>query len=93
MYKGTGGVFPLIPNRFRLGTLAAPGLEFHVQGTDGIDEDHQDQGIQGLVQIANAPGDGDNRQVDQVGVETGAAHLADQRNAEEPGRKSLATQE
>jgi hypothetical protein len=93
MYKGTGGVFPLIPNRFRLGTLAAPGLEFHVQRTDGIDEDHQNQGIQGLVQIANAPGDGDNRQVDQVGVKTGAAHLADQRNAEEPGRKSLATQE
>lgn len=93
MYKGTGGVFPLISSRFRLGTLAAPGLEFHVQRADSIDKDHQDQGIQGLVQVTQSPGDGDDRQVDQVGVETGAAHLADQRNAEEPGRKSLATQE
>ncbi len=85
--------FSLISSQFRLGPLAAPGLEFHVQRADSIDKDHQNQGVQGLVQVADAPGDGDNRQVNQVGVETGAAHLADQRNAEEPGRKSLATQE
>ena len=93
MYKGTGGVFPLISSHFRLGPLAAPGLKFHVQGADGIDKNHQNQGIQGFVQVTQSPSDGDNRQVDQVGVKACAAHLADQRNAEEPGCKSLATQE
>ena len=85
--------FALLPGRFRLRPLAAPSLEFHVQRADGIDKDHQDQGIHRLVQVTQPPGDGDNRQVDQVGVKACAAHLADQRNAEESCRKSLATQE
>ena len=93
MYKGTGGVFPLISSQFRLGPLAAPGLEFHVQRADSIDKDHQDQGIQGLVQVTQSPSDGDDRQVDQVGVKTGAAHLTDQRDAEEPSRKARAVEQ
>ena len=93
MYKGTGDVFPLISSQFRLGPLAAPGLEFHVQRADSIDKDHQDQGIQGLVQVTQSPSDGDDRQVDQVGVKTGAAHLADQRDTEEPSRKARTIQQ
>lgn len=85
--------FSLISSQFRLGPLAAPGLEFHVQRADSIDKDHQNQGIQGFVQVADAPSDGDDRQVDQVGVKTGAAHLADQRDTEEPSRKARTIQQ
>ncbi len=84
---------PLLPGHFCLGPLAAPGLEFHVQRADSIDKDHQDQGIQGLVQVTQSPGDGDNRQVDQVGVKACPAHLANQRNTEEPSRKARTIQQ
>lgn len=76
-----------------LGALLFPNLEFHVQRTDGVDEHHEDDGVLGAVEVANAPCATDNWQMDQVRVKARAADFTDNSNAEEAGHEALAREE
>ena len=71
----------------------APDFEFHVERAHGIDENEQENGIFRAVQVANAPRERDDGQVDQIWVERGAADTAHKRDAEEPRQEALARKE
>ena len=72
--------------------LATPNFELAIQRTDRIDENQKQDCILGLVQVANAPGNRNNRQMNQIRVERSTADFADNANAEELRDKTLAGQ-
>ena len=74
-------------------SFLAPDFEFHVERAHGIDENEQENGIFRAVQVANAPRERDDGQVDQIRVERGTADTAHKRDAEEPRQEALARKE
>lgn len=72
--------------------LATPNFKLAIQRTDRIDENQKQDCILGPVQIANAPCNRNNRQMNQIRVERSTADFADNANAEELRDKTLAGQ-
>ena len=62
--------------------LATPNFEFTVQRADRVDEYQEQNGILGLIQVAYAPSNRDDRQVNQVRVERSSTDFADNAYAE-----------
>ena len=75
---------------FRL--FATPNFELTIQRTDRINENQKQNGVLGLIQVANAPRNRNNRQVNQVRIERGATNFTDNANAEKLCHKALAGQ-
>ena len=72
--------------------FATPNFELAIQRTDRIDENQKQDCILGLVQVANAPCNRNNRQMNQIRIERSSADFADDANAEELCDKTLAGQ-
>ncbi len=72
--------------------FATPNFELTIQRADRINENQEQNGVLGLIQVANAPRNRDNRQVNQVRIERGATNFTDNANAEKLCHKALAGQ-
>ena len=72
--------------------FAAPNFELAIQRTDRINENQEQYGVLGLIQVANAPRNRDDGQVNQVRIERGAANFTDNSDTEETSHEALAGQ-
>ena len=84
---GRGGL------QFCLLLFTAPHLEFAVERAHGVNKEKQEDRILRAVQVANAPGNRDDRQVNQIRVERRSANLADDTYAEESSHEALTRKE
>ena len=72
--------------------FATPNFELTIQRTNRINENQKQNGVLGLIQVANAPRYRDNRQVNQIWIERGSANFTDKSDAEKLCHKALAGQ-
>ena len=72
--------------------FATPNFELTIQRADRINENQEQNGVLGLIQVANAPRYRDNRQVNQIWIERGSANFTDKSDAEKLCHKTLAGQ-
>ena len=87
-----GRLLYLILSQLGFCPFATPNFELAIQRTDRIDEYQKQDCILGLVQVANAPSNRDDGQMNQVRVERSAADFANNAYAEELCDKALARQ-
>ena len=72
--------------------FATPNFELTIQRADRINENQEQNGVLGLIQVAKAPRNRDDGQVNQVRIERGTANFTDNSDTEETSHEALAGQ-
>lgn len=72
--------------------FTTPHLEFAVKRTHGINKEEKQDSILGMIQVADAPGNRDEGQVNQVRIERRATNFTDNADTEETCHKPLPRQ-